>query len=117
MAIALLVTTLGSLAALLLGLMGLLGRLPRNHFAGVRTSATLAGDAAWREGHRVGSAPLIFAAVAALMMGLAILPFVLADEVGSGLALGVVAVQAVLLVGGATLYGFVADRGARRSTR
>jgi hypothetical protein len=114
MAIVLLVTTLASLVLLLVGLMGLLGRLPRNHFAGIRTSATLASDEAWYEGQRVGSAPMIFAAVAAMAMGLAVLPFVLADEVGDGVVAGIVIAQGVLVLTGAVAAGFVGNRAARQ---
>jgi uncharacterized membrane protein len=113
MGIALLLTTLASLTALVVGLMGLLGRLPRNHFAGVRTSATLASDPAWREAHRIGSAPLIFGAVAALMAGLAFLPFVLAGEVATGAIAAVLLAQAALLGGGAVVSWLMADRAAR----
>jgi uncharacterized membrane protein len=114
MAVALMLTTLGAVTLLTVGLMGLLGRLPRNHFAGIRTRATLASDEAWAEAHRAGSAPMIFAAVAALAMGLAVLPFVLAGEVGDGLALAVLTVQGVLLVGGAIASGAVAQPTARQ---
>lgn len=114
MAVAMMVTTLAALAMLTLGLMGLLGRLPRNHFAGVRTRATLASDEAWHEAHRVGSAPLIFAAVASLMAGLAFLPIVTADKVGDGLALGIIVLQGVLVVGGALASGILANRAVRQ---
>jgi uncharacterized membrane protein len=114
MAVALLITTLASFALLLIGLMGLLGRLPPNHFAGVRTSATTASDEAWYEAHRVGSAPMIFAAVAALAGGLAVLPFVLADKVSDGVTVAVVVVQAALVVVGALASGIVANRSARQ---
>jgi uncharacterized membrane protein len=112
MAVAIMIMTLASLVLLTIGLMGLLGRLPRNHFAGVRTRATLASEEAWREAHRAGSAPLIFAAVAALAMGLALLPFVIAGEVGDGLAIGIVIAQVVLLAGGAVAGGVMAQRAA-----
>ncbi|MEX0784922.1 MAG: SdpI family protein [Dehalococcoidia bacterium] len=112
MAIVFLITTLASLAVLMLGLMGLLGRLPRNHFAGIRTSATLASDRAWEDAHRVGSAPMIFAAVAALMVGLALLPFVLADKIGDEFAVVIVVVQAALIVGGVLASAVLAHRTA-----
>ncbi|MGH2610880.1 MAG: SdpI family protein [Tepidiformaceae bacterium] len=114
MAVAMLVATLASLTLLTVGLMGLLGRLPRNHFAGIRTRATLASDEAWQEAHRIGSAPVIFAAVAALAIGLALLPFVLAGAVGDRLALAILIVQVVLLAGGAVASGIVAQRAALR---
>ncbi len=114
MAVALMLTTLASIALVTVGLMALLGRLPRNHFAGIRTNATMASDDAWAEAHRAGGAPLIFAAVAALAMGLAFLPFVVAGEVGDGLAVGIVVAQVVLLAGGAVAAWVLAERAARQ---
>lgn len=113
MGIVLVVTTLASLSALTVGLMGVLGRLPRNHFAGVRTAATLASDEAWAEAHRIGGAPLIFGAVAAVMAGLAFIPFVLAGEVSTGIAVTIAIVQSVLLGGGGVVSWLMADRAAR----
>ncbi|HEY0640554.1 MAG TPA: SdpI family protein [Pseudonocardiaceae bacterium] len=49
---------------------GLLGRLPRNRFVGVRTPATLASDEAFRVGNRVAGAPLLAAAGVAVLGGL-----------------------------------------------
>lgn len=113
MAIALLVATVASLAALTVGVMGLVGRHPRNHIAGIRTAGTLASDEAWREAHRAGSAPLIFGAVAAFMAGLAFLPFVLAGKVGDTLAVVVVTAQAGFLAGGTVVAWLIAERTAR----
>ena len=116
MGVVLVITTLASLSAMVVGLMGLLGRLPRNHFAGVRTAATLASDEAWAEAHRVGSAPMIFGAVAAVMAGLAFTPFVLAGEIGTGVAATTAVAQALLLGTGAVVSWVMADRAARGLT-
>lgn len=116
MGVVLVITTLASLTAMVVGLMGLLGRLPRNHFAGFRTAATLASDEAWIEAHRLGSAPLIFGAVAALMAGLAFTPFVLAGPVGTGAAASIAVAQAVLLGAGGVASWVMADRTARRAS-
>ncbi|MGH8430073.1 MAG: SdpI family protein [Solimonas sp.] len=113
MAILFLLTTLASVSLLAIGVMALLGRLPRNHFAGIRTHRTLASDEAWYHAHRVGSAPTIFGSVAALAIGLALLPFVIAGEIGDGLATTILIGQVVLLGGGATLSWLVADRAAQ----
>ena len=114
MALAMMVATLASIAELTVGLMGLLGRLPRNHFAGIRTKSTLASDEAWQEAHRAASAPMIFAAVAALAMGLALLPFVVAGRVGDGLAIGVVIIQAAMLIAGAAAGVVLGQQAARQ---
>ena len=52
MGIVLLLAALSSAAVAYVGYLGLAGKLPRNHFAGIRTRATLASDEAWVAGHR-----------------------------------------------------------------
>jgi hypothetical protein len=44
------------------GILGVLGRLPRNRWAGVRTSATLRNDPAFEAGNRVAGPAVIAAA-------------------------------------------------------
>ncbi|MGI8925126.1 MAG: hypothetical protein ACR2HN_00600 [Tepidiformaceae bacterium] len=81
----LLALTLLSGAVLVFGILALLGRPPKN---GAR-----AGPAAM--------APLVFGSVAALMAGLAFLPFALAGKLDDGPLLVVVAIVAVLLAASA----------------
>ena len=109
MAVVVLLGTLGSFAVLLVGLMILLGRLPR--------TAPGSADEAARDAYRPASAVVIFAAVAAVAIGLAILPFVLADEVSDGVALGVVLAQLALVGGGTAVGWIVGSRAARAQAR
>lgn len=85
------------------------GSLPRNSFAGVRTSVTLSSDEAWRIGHRAALRPTIISAIAtvawcAVSIGLAPLRTPVAVLVAAG-----------LLVGGALLSIPAAHRAVRRS--
>lgn len=56
------------------------GRLARNHLVGIRTSATLHSDAAWRAGHRAAGRRMIVG-------GLGIVVGALLAAAGGGLAL------------------------------
>lgn len=49
------------------------GRLPRNGWAGIRTGATGASDAAWRAGHQAALPISRTTGVAALLIGLAMI--------------------------------------------
>ncbi|PZF58150.1 hypothetical protein DEJ23_04405 [Curtobacterium sp. MCSS17_008] len=85
------------------------GSLPRNGFAGVRTSVTLSSDAAWRIGHRAALRPTIVSAIAtvawcAVSLGVAPLRTPVAVLVAAG-----------LLVGGALLSIPAAHRAVRQS--
>jgi uncharacterized membrane protein len=53
------------------GLLGLLQRLPRNRFVGVRTSATLRDEEAFRLANRVAGLPTLVAGAVAVLAGLA----------------------------------------------
>jgi hypothetical protein len=57
---------------------------------------------------------MIFGAVAAVAAGLAVLPFVLAGEIGDGVAIAVVVGQAVLMLLGTIAAGIAANRAARQ---
>ena len=78
--VALVAATLGGFVFIWIGLLSLLGRLPPNRWAGIRTRATFASPEAWDAGHRAGAIPLIFGGVAILAAGLALVPFALAGK-------------------------------------
>lgn len=63
-----LVAALGA-ALLTVGLLGWLGRLPRNRFAGVRTFATLRCDAAFGTANRVAAPPTLAAGTICVIAG------------------------------------------------
>ena len=97
MGLVLLIVALGSVSVLAVGILGLLGRLPRNSWAGIRTPYSMANDTNWERVHRFGSPILIFGAVASLSASMAFLPFALAGAVDDSLALGVVIGCAVII--------------------
>lgn len=101
MAFAMVIATLGALLTTVLGLAGLIERLPRNHIAGIRTPYTLQSDEHWRVTHREGAPLMIFGSVAAFAAGLAFTPFAIAGKLDEGLATAVVLAMAIVLVGGA----------------
>jgi hypothetical protein len=78
--VALLAATFGGLVFIWIGVLGLLGRLPPNRWAGIRTPGTFASPDAWRAGHRAGAARLVFGGVAILATGFALVPFTLAGK-------------------------------------
>jgi uncharacterized membrane protein len=59
------------LAVATVGLLGLTGRLPRNRFAGVRTSATLRDEESFRLANRVAGLPTGVAGAVGMLAGLA----------------------------------------------
>jgi uncharacterized membrane protein len=82
------------------GVLGLLGRLPPNSWAGIRLPYTMACDKRWYDTHR-GAAPVfIFGGVAVAVVNLSFLPFAIAGRIPDGLALVVVLASAfaILLV-------------------
>jgi hypothetical protein len=94
----LLVLTLAAVAGVSVGLVGLLGRLPARSLGGVHSGAPV----------------LVLGSVAAVMAGLAFLPFALADKLSDGLLTGVVIGIAVVLAasaGAAWLAGSAMAKG------
>ncbi len=87
--------------------LGARGRLPRNRFAGVKTPATLASDAAFAAAHRAAAVPLGAAGAVATVAGGVLLT-------GPGAVLGwtLVGIAVVGLFVFAGLAATVADRAA-----
>lgn len=108
------VVALGSIGVVIVGWMGLVGSLPRNHIAGIRTSFTLSSDAAWKATHRAGGPYMVFGGVAAGMVSLAFLPFAAAGKVSVALTAVVAIVAAAILATTALLAWQVGVRAARR---
>lgn len=114
MSIAMAVLTVAGIAMVVLGLMGLLGKLRRNHFAGIRTRFTMASDINWYRTHRAGAAFMIFGGVAVMMAGIAFLPFSFAGMLSDAAALAVCIVLAVILVSCALASAIYGIRSAKR---
>jgi uncharacterized membrane protein len=98
MAVALFVIAAGSATVLAVGIFALIGKLPRNGWAGIRTPYTMRSDENWYRTHRFGAPFLIFGAVATLSASLAFLPFAIAGKVSDGLAGAVTLGSALLLL-------------------
>lgn len=74
----LIVMLFGSMALILVGWQGWQERLPRQHWAGIRTPYAMANDEQWKLVHRYGSPYMIFGGVAVFAGALALLPFAIA---------------------------------------
>ena len=87
--------------------------LSRNRALGIRTRATLASDAAWREGHRVAG-PYVLAAALSAYTSAALCVAVATTTGGAGLLVGVstgIGYLSVLVL--LVIAGRVADGAAR----
>ena len=91
--------TFGGLLLIVFGWLSLLGRLPRNGFAGIRTPYTMRSDANWHATHRAAAPLLIFGGVAIFVAGLAFFPFAVAGKLSTGLASAVTIALVICLVG------------------
>jgi hypothetical protein len=100
---------LAAVALLAVAVLGALGRLPRNPWAGVRTRATLASDEAFALANRVAAAPLGAAGVVALVGGAALL----AGGPGA-VTWTVLAVSTAGMLGLTGVGGTLGDRAATR---
>lgn len=112
MTIAILLVFLGAMAVVFLGWLGLIGRLPPNHFAGIRTPFTRESDQHWYATHREAGSILVLGGVAVVAGALALLPFSLAGSLPDTFA-----TVAVLAMGGILLASVIAGWliGTRRA--
>lgn len=114
MPLALLVVTLGAVLITALGVLGLLGKLPPNAWAGIRTRYTRSSDEAWYRTHREAAPLLVFGGIAGSSAGVAFLPFALAGRISDGLIVAVVVGQALVIGVATVLSGLIGTRRARR---
>jgi uncharacterized membrane protein len=92
------VVTLAGGAFVFLGWLGLLGKLPPNHFAGIRTPFTRASEENWYVTHRAAGPILVFGGVAVFAAGLSGVPFALLGKLPAGFGLPFVTALTVVLV-------------------
>lgn len=98
-----LVLLLGAALITWVGWRGWQEKLPRQHWAGIRTGYSLANDEQWKATNRYGAPYLIFGGVAAVAGALAMLPFAIAGALPTGfgtsvlIALGMIIVVSVLM--------------------
>ena len=89
-----------SVALVTVGVMGLLGRLPRSSIAGIRTGYTTSSDERWIAVHRAAAPLTIFGGVAVASVALSFFPFAVAGRVpeGTGSAVAIAVAIVVLLI-------------------
>ena len=117
MAYALMVITLAAFALTTVGVGALLGRLPRNSWAGIRLPVIMASEDAWMRAHRAAGPMMIFGGVAAFAISLAFVPFALADKVSDGATLIVVLTCAGILIGTAFSTAIIAVSVAQQAPK
>lgn len=117
MVVALGLATLGGMLFVVVGVMGLLGKLPRNHIAGIRTPFTMRSEENWYATHRAAAPFFVFGGVAATMAGLAVLPFSAAGKVPEGVSAAACVVIAIVLGVTAVAGWLFGTRVARSSAR
>ena len=108
--------TAGGAVFLVLGWMSLVGTLPSNVVAGIRTPSARKWPENWHAPHRAAAPVLIWAGVAVLAAGLAFLPFAIVGTVGDGLVEGLVIGLGSLLVVGAVASWVYGKRAGRMGT-
>jgi uncharacterized membrane protein len=92
------------------GWAGAKGRLPRQHWAGIRLPSTMRSDETWRAAHLAGGPWLFAAGVVPALVGLGLVLTRPSRDVAGPISLAVVAVVLVLVLVG----GVLGVRAARR---
>jgi len=108
-----LVLLAGSVVVCVVGWLALQGKLPRQHWAGIRTPYSLANDEQWFAVHRYGAPYLVFGGVAVFSMAAALLPFSLAGKLPPGFSFAALLAAALVMVGSALLSWRMGVRGAK----
>lgn len=96
-----------AVSAVVLGIVGLAGRLPRNRWVGVRSEQTLSDDLLWRTANRVAGPGLLASGV---IFGVGAAATAVFDAPWAFVYAG------ISLVGGVFLAGFGALQGARAAS-
>ena len=108
-----LVVMIGSGLVSAVGWRALQEKLPRQHWAGIRTPYSMANDEQWYAVHRYGAPYLIFGGVASFATALAMLPFSLAGKLPNGFSATVLLATALVMGGSALLSWVMGVRGAK----
>jgi uncharacterized membrane protein len=111
----LLLLLLASAIVTVVGILGLLAKLPPNALVGIRTPYTMQSRDNWYAVHRAAAPVLIWGGIAATMTSLAFLPFAVAGKLGTGLVSGIALAVAALLVASAVAGWLFGVRTAKRS--
>lgn len=113
MTVAIGLVLLGAMSLVFLGWLGLIGRLPPNHFAGIRTRFTRQNERNWYETHREAGSILILGGVAVVAAGLALLPFALAGSLSETFTAASVVAMVAILLASAVAAWVIGTRRAR----
>jgi uncharacterized membrane protein len=92
------------------GWLGGKGRLPRQHWAGIRLPSTMRSDETWRAAHRAGGPWLVAAGLATALGGAGLLLTRPAAGTAARVSVALIAVLLILLLVGGT----IGVRAARR---
>jgi len=95
--VGLLVVLLASAIVTVVGWWAWQEKLPRQHWAGIRTPYAMANDEQWKAVHRFGAPYMIFGGVASFSAALAVLPFSIAGVLPEVFAAGVMLACAIIL--------------------
>jgi uncharacterized membrane protein len=96
--IGLVVVAAGAFVVVFLGYMGLVGKLPPNRWAGIRTPFTRKNDENWYNTHRAAAPVMIFGGVLVLSIALALIPFAFAERLSGTFSFIAAMACAVLLL-------------------
>jgi uncharacterized membrane protein len=99
-----------AVAVMAVGVLGWVGRLPRNPFVGVRTWSTMQSSRAFEIGNRVAGPATTLGGLVAIAAG--VITFFAPDDAGGLLAAGV-----AVMASGAVFGGILGDRAANRESR
>lgn len=91
----------GGLVVAWVGWLGLKARLPRQHWAGMRTRATMANDDSWVAAHRASGRATLTGGVVMAIGGIAAILSNSDEATAAGILMGTLAVAGVAIVVGA----------------
>lgn len=114
MGFVLLLMAFGSFILTFVGYVGLVGKLPPNPWAGIRTPFTMASPEAWYATHRAAGPPIIFGGVLVFAACAAFAPFALAGKIPESLSLTVASAGAIVIL---VTVIFAARGGTRQARR
>jgi uncharacterized membrane protein len=92
------------------GVLGMIGRLPKNDWLGIRTHVVMSSDAAWFAGHRAGGPLLLAGGLVALAAGVTLM--VARPDAATGSRLATVSLIVAFLLSGVAAWR--AQAAARR---
>lgn len=115
MLIGLIVLFLGAATVLAVAVMGLVGKLPRNHWAGIRLPYTMSNDERWEATHKFAAPFLIFGAAGVAAVTLAFIPFALAGRISDTLGAIVAIVSAVVLLTAVVFGALIGVTASKRA--